>query len=159
MSLSITWRYVVSCCCFRSLCFAHNLSNGNSRFSVIVLVVQNLVSVFKEEPFHDIMFHFALEQGQIESGRGLRNSARGLFNRLRGYDASEYCCCELDRFAFWMDIALFSGWILLCIKNAMTDLWWLILAFTASVITHARQAEGSANFAFFSYELWMRTTR
>ena len=84
---------------------------------MIVLVVQNLVSVFKEEPFHDIMFHFALEQGQIESGRGLRNFARGLFNRLRGYVASEYCCCELDRFAFWMDIALFSGWILLCIKS------------------------------------------
>ena len=136
-------------CC----CRCGYLSNGNSRFSVIVLVVQNLVSVFKEEPFHDIMFHFALEQGQIESGRGLRNSARGLFNRLRGYDASEYCCCELDRFAFWMDIALH------CIKNAMTDLWWLILAFTASVITHTRQAECSANFAVFSYELWMRTTR
>ena len=47
-----------------------------------------LGAVFKEDPFHDIMFHFALEQGHRKRARS-EELRQGLFNRLRGTARSE----------------------------------------------------------------------
>lgn len=59
-------------------------------------VVQNLVLIFEDDALHDVMFRFAFGQGHRKR-KGTEKFTRGLFNRLRGYDAFEYCCCELDR--------------------------------------------------------------
>ena len=47
-----------------------------------------LGAVFKKDPFHDIMFHFALEQGHRKRARS-EELRQGLFNRLREPARSE----------------------------------------------------------------------
>ena len=50
-----------------------------------------LGAVFKKDPFHDIMFHFALEQGHRKRARS-EELRQGLFNRLPEPARSEELC-------------------------------------------------------------------